>query len=275
MVSPRSGPSRLVGRPLLARIYRKTLAAALAATAALWLSGCQSGPAAGAGRDTQAIRGAMDGAMSGTKAPVTMPAASGWQSLFDGTQVTGWHNFKTPGQPVAGWEAVDGLLTRTGQGGDLTSDKLYGNFELELEWMVGPGGNSGIIYRIDPAAEVSYVSGPEMQILDDAVHRDGKNPLTSAGANYALHAPTAGVVKPANSWNAVRLLVNGNHVEHWLNGVKVVEYELGSADWETRRAASKFTTWERYGRAPRGYIALQDHGDRVFFRNIRIRELPE
>lgn len=198
----------------------------------------------------------------------------GWTALFDGTSLTGWHNYDTPGKPVTGWSAENGLLVRTGEGGDLTTDRQYANFELELEWKVEKGGNSGIIYRIDHAAEKTYISGPEMQILDDAVHTDGKNPLTAAGANFALHPTVPGLNKGAGQWNAVRLVVTGAHVEHWLNGKQVVAYELGSADWEARRKASKFANAERYGRARRGHIALQDHGDRVSFRNVRIRELP-
>jgi hypothetical protein len=197
-----------------------------------------------------------------------------WTPLVTDAALTGWHNYSTPGQPVAGWAVENGILIRTGPGGDLTTDKQYTNFEFELEWKVEAGGNSGIIYRIDHAGERSYISGPEFQILDDAVHRDGRNPLTSAGANYALHPAPRGVVKVAGEWNSVRLVVNGSHVEHWLNGQKVVEYELGSADWEARRKASKFANAEQYGRATRGHLALQDHGDRVCFRNVRIRELP-
>lgn len=197
-----------------------------------------------------------------------------WTPLFTGTSLSGWHNYDTPGKPVVGWSAENGLLVRTGPGGDLTTDKQYANFELELEWKVEKGGNSGVIYRIDHRGEKSYLSGPELQILDDAVHGDGKNLLTSAGANYALHPAVPGVSKGAGQWNAVRLVVNGTHVEHWLNGTKVVAYELGSADWDTRRKASKFAAAELYGRALRGHIALQDHGDRVSFRNVRIRELP-
>lgn len=213
---------------------------------------------------------------SASPAATTAAASAGgpWTVLFDGTSLAGWHNFATPGAPAQGWSAINGVLTRTGEGGDLATDREYENFELELEWKVGPRGNSGVIYRIDPTAEVTYSSGPEMQVLDNDRHPDGRNPLTSAGANYALHAPPAGVVKAATLWNAARLVVNGRHVEHWLNGVKVVEYELGSADWEARRRLSKFATSERYGRAPRGLIALQDHGDRVEYRNIRLKELP-
>ncbi|WP_053334323.1 3-keto-disaccharide hydrolase [Gemmatimonas phototrophica] len=201
------------------------------------------------------------------------PKPGPWTPLFDGRSLAGWHNYDTPGQPVAGWSVENGILIRSGAGGDLTTDKQFGNFELELDWKVEKGGNSGVIYRIDHSGEKTYVSGPEMQILDDAVHRDGQNPLTSAGANYALHAAPRGVVKGPGEWNQVRLVVHGTHVEHWLNGQKMVEYELGSADWEARRKASKFAGADRYGRATRGHIALQDHGDRVYFRNVRIREL--
>lgn len=206
----------------------------------------------------------------------TSRAAGAWTPLFADQSLRGWHNFATPGKPVAGWGFEDGLLVRTGPGGDLTSDRSYTNFELELEWRVPKGGNSGVIYRIDAKADTSwsYRTGPEMQILDDAMHNDGKNPLTSAGANYALHAAPRGVVKPAMEWNLARLVVRGPHVEHWLNGTKMVEYELGSADWEARRAKSKFASAPFYGRASAGQIALQDHGDRVAFRNVRIRELP-
>jgi hypothetical protein len=113
-----------------------------------------------------------------------------------------------------------------------------------------------------------------MQVLDDAGHPDGKSPLTSAGADYALYPAPLGVVRPAGEWNDVGLIVRGNHVEHWLNGTKVVDYELGSPDWEQRVKASKFAEWPTYGRAASGHIALQDHGDWVAYRNIKIRVLP-
>ncbi len=199
--------------------------------------------------------------------------AGPWITLFDGTSLNGWHNYGHRGEPVKGWTIIDGTVTRTGEGGDLTTNAQYTDFELTLDWRVPPKGNSGIIYRIDPASEVSYTSGPEMQVLDDAGHPDGKSRLTSAGADYGLYPSPAGIVKPATEWNSVRLIVRGNHVEHWLNGTQVVTYELGSADWAARVAKSKFAEWAGYGKAGRGYIALQDHGDRVAYRNVRIREL--
>lgn len=254
------------------------------------LPACASkkGTSSATGRDEDAIRGAIGGmrtqgvTTSGTASTAASAASSSpagdtntaWVSLFTDASLAGWHNYPTPGKPVTGWTVQNGELVRTGPGGDLTSDRTYASFELELEWKVGPRGNSGVIYRIDHSGERSYISGPEMQILDDAGHADGGNPLTSAGANYALHPAPRGVVKPANEWNAARLIVRGNHVEHWLNGTRVVEYELGSADWEERRRASKFADVAQYGRAARGHIALQDHGDPVAFRNVRIRELP-
>ena len=202
-----------------------------------------------------------------------MSAYSGaWRSLFDGRSLSGWRSFRTT-QPPAGWTARDGLLVRTGPGGDLMTMEQYGDFDLELEWRVAEGGNSGIIYRISGEGENTYESGLEMQILDDAKHRDGENALTSAGSLYGLYAAPRGVVKPAGEWNTARVVARGNHVEHWLNGTRVVEAELWSGDFRARHAKSKFTQWPAFAKAARGHIALQDHGDRVEYRNIRIRAL--
>jgi hypothetical protein len=197
-----------------------------------------------------------------------------WQPIFDGETLAGWHGFKTPGRAPAGWQAREGTIVRVGPGDDLVTDRTYANFELALEWQVAERGNSGVLYRVDPTANITYESGPEMQVLDDGGHPDGESRLTAAGSAYGLYPARPGVVKQPGYWNSVRLLVDGAHVEHWLNGVKVVEYELWSPDWEERVKRSKFAAWPGYGRAVRGYIGLQDDGDRVAYRNIRIRELP-
>jgi hypothetical protein len=170
---------------------------------------------------------------------------------------------------------VDGALTRVAAGGDIVTHEEFQDFELALEWKVEPGGNSGIMYRVAeaPELETTWQSGPEYQVLDDARHPDGGSRLTAAGAVYGLYPAPAGVVKPAGEWNAVRIVVRGNRVEHWLNGVEMATYELGSPDWMARVAGSKFRRWPGYGRAAAGHIALQDHGDRVAYRNIRLRTL--
>jgi hypothetical protein len=195
-----------------------------------------------------------------------------WRALFDGRSLVAWRGYRQDRVP-AGWQVVDGALTRVGQAGDLITREVFGDFELELEWMVAEGGNSGIMYRVTEEAAETYQTGPEMQVLDDARHPDGGSPLTSAGAVYGLYPAPAGVVKLAGEWNAVRIVVHGSQVEHWLNGVEVAAYQLGSTDWEARVAASKFRKWPGYGRAAAGHIALQDHGDRVAYRHIRIRTL--
>ena len=197
-------------------------------------------------------------------------SAANWRSLFDGKSLAGWRAYKTTAAPT-GWQAVDGVLVRTASGGDLMTVDEFGDFELELEWKVGPAGNSGIMFRVATGPDRPWETGPEMQLLDNTAHADGKGALTSAGANYALHAPVRDVTKPVGEWNAVRLVVRGAHVEHWMNGVKLLEYELWSPDWEARVKASKFGALPGYGRARRGHIVLQDHGDVVSFRNIRIR----
>lgn len=210
---------------------------------------------------------------SGMNTLTAAEKAAGWQLLFDGKTLEGWRGYQF-GTAVKGWAVEDGALTRVGPAADIVTTRIYRNFDLTLEWKVAPGGNSGIFYRAAEGSKWIYHSAPEMQVLDDARHADGKSPLTSAGANYGLHPAPRGVVRPAGEWNQVRLLVSGNHVEHWLNGTRMVEYELGSADWKDRVAKSKFAEWPEYGQAAEGFIGLQDHGDWVAYRNIKIRVLP-
>lgn len=199
--------------------------------------------------------------------------AAGWRLLFDGQSTAGWGRFKKD-SAITGWRAEDGALVRVGPGGDIVTDEQFANFELTLEWNVASGGNSGIFFRVTDAGNYVFETGPEMQVLDDAGHADGQSRLTAAGADFALHAAPAGVVKPAGEWNQVRMVVNGPHVEHWLNGQKVVEYDLWTPEWKALVQASKFKGYGGFGRALTGRIALQDHGDRVAYRDIKIRVLP-
>ncbi len=198
---------------------------------------------------------------------------AGWRLLFDGKTTTGWRGWKMDTLP-SGWEVVDGALTRVRPAADIITTEKFKDFELSLEWNIAPKGNSGIFYRASEEDEAIYWTAPEMQVLDDAGHPDGRSRLTAAGSDYGLYPSPAGVVKPAGQWNQVRLVVNGNHVEHWLNGVKVVEYELGSPDWEAKVKASKYARHRGYGRNREGYIGLQEHDYWVAYRNIKIRVLP-
>lgn len=209
------------------------------------------------------------------KAAVLTPEerAAGWRLLFDGRTTEGWRGYRKESMP-AGWQAMDGALVRVAPAGDIVTEQTFADFELALEWKVEKLGNSGIFYRASEQESPIWTNAPEMQVLDDARNADGQSPLTSAGALYALYPVPRGVVKPAGEWNAVRIVADGPRVEHWLNGVKVVEAEIGSPDWEGRVARSKFADLTGFAQARRGHIGLQDHGDRVWFRNIRIRELP-
>jgi hypothetical protein len=180
-----------------------------------------------------------------------------------------WRGFKKESLPK-GWRMEDGVLTHTKGGGDIVTENQYQDFVLELDWKIEEGGNSGIFFHVSEDHDHVWLGGPEMQVLDNEAHKDAMRPETSAGSNYALHAPIKDVTKPVGEWNHVKLLVDGAHVEHWLNGTKLLEYELWSDDWKRRVAASKFRDMPDYGMNKTGHIALQDHGDIVSFRNITV-----
>jgi hypothetical protein len=199
--------------------------------------------------------------------------AAGWRSLFDGTSTSAWRGYKQESLP-AGWSIVDGILTKTGSANDIITRDKFGNFELALDWKLAPGGNAGVFYRGTEEYDHIYWSAPEYQLLDDAGHPDGQSRLTSAGADYGLYPSPAGVVKPGGQWNSTLIVVSGNRVQHWMNGQKLLEYELGSPDWEAKVKASKFVAYPHYGRASTGYIGIQgDHDGQLWLRNIRIREI--
>ena len=205
------------------------------------------------------------------KTPEATP--SDWRTLFDGATLTGWRGYRSDTMP-SGWFVKDGSLTKTAGTRDIVTVDQYGDFELTFDWRLAMGGNAGVFYRATEEYDHVYWSGPEYQLLDDANARDGRSRLSSAGALMSVYPSPAGIVKPANEWNSARLVVNGAHVEHWLNGTKLLEYELWSDDWKAKVAASKFATWPNYGLAKRGYIAFQgDHAGELNLRNIRIREI--
>ena len=196
-----------------------------------------------------------------------------WIVLFDGEKVNGLRGYKQKGLPES-WVIVDGALkTIPGHGVDLISEDVYKNFELELEWKVPKGGNSGIFYFATEEGKHIYESAPEMQVLDNIAHRDGLRDVTTAGSLYDLIAPIKNVVKTVGEFNQVRIKVEDNHVEHWLNGIKILEYEYQSEHMKALIAKSKFKTMPLFAKASSGHIGLQgDHGE-IWYRNIRIRKL--
>lgn len=244
------------------------------------LAGCGGQPAQDAATDADATAtpaadaptDAADDAAAST--PASDGDEAGFTPLFDGTTLKGWHLYRKPGQPVTGWAAEDGTLVRTGESGDLMTDRDYGDFDFRFEWKISPGGNSGVLYRANEDNEASYWSGVEYQVLDNDKHPDGKNgPDRHAGAVYGMYPPVGAQPKPVGEWNEGRIVARGDHVEHWLNGTKVAEYTLWTPEWKAKVAKTKFAAWPDYGMAKSGRIGLQDHGDQVSYRNLRIREL--
>ena len=201
-----------------------------------------------------------------------------WQVLFDGKSPTSWRGFRRQTFPEKCWAVENGSL-KTVAGCD-KSDQIdiitrnkYKNFEFELEWRVAPGANSGIIYLVSEDEDQTWKTGPEMQVLDDEKHPDGKIANTSAGSLFALIAPSNKTLRPVGEYNQARLVVRNGHVEHWLNGKKVLEYDLASDNLTSLIAQSKFKNFRQYARMSEGHIALQFHGDDVWYRNVRVREI--
>jgi hypothetical protein len=205
----------------------------------------------------------------------------GWKLLFDGKSTNGWRSYRAQSVKPS-WAVEDGNLVVLGkqgaEAGDLITNDQYENFELKLQWKNTPGGNSGLMFNVvEGDNKETYYSGPEFQLIDDTGYEAHHNyKLTDkqvSGANYDIHTPVKKAVKPVGEWNDVRLRVVDGHVEHWLNGEKVVDYHLWSDDWKNLVQQSKFKDWP-YGQARKGHIALQDHGTQSYFRNIKIRPLP-
>lgn len=199
---------------------------------------------------------------------------AGWELLVDGDDLDGWKGYQSETVP-ARWVVEDGILhfdpDADGSGGDILTRDTFGDFELAFEWKISECGNSGVIYRaVDTSAyEQSYMTGPEYQVLDDGCH-EGPNQTAS---NYDMHPATENAARPAGAWNESRIVADGPRVEHWLNGTMVVDYELWTDEWQALKADSKWNEYPDYGMAREGHIALQDHTDPVWYRNLRIRRL--
>ena len=209
----------------------------------------------------------------GLAAPSAPQPAKSWRVLLNGASLDAWRGYQTDTVP-SGWHIVGGVLAKETPTADIMTKDEFGDFELELEWKIGEAGNSGILYRGTTEYDHIYWSAPEYQLLDDVKAEDNKTRLNCAGSAYALYPSPPGHLKPVGKWNTARIVAKGAHVEHWLNGVKLLEYELWSSDWEAKVKASKFAVWPNFGRAKRGHIAMQgDHAGTLAFRNIRIREI--
>lgn len=216
------------------------------------------------------LAGALPAAPSNQLSPAEK--ADGWKLLFDGNSLSGWRGYKS--ETPAGWTVQNGVLSlATGRKGDLVTQQEFGDFELALDWKIAAGGNSGILYRVGLGDPAPARSGPEFQLLDNARAKDNAIPSHLAGALYDLVVPPKDVTRPVGEWNEARIRIQGWKIEHWLNGVKLVEMDLASPAGKALIQGSKFKTWPRFASLPRGHIVLQDHGDIVSFRNIRVREL--
>ena len=202
----------------------------------------------------------------------------GWALLFDGKSLKGWRIFKN--LPNNSWEVQSGALHckpfsdgAENLRSDLITTEQYENFELAFQWKISHQGNSGVMFRVSEEYDQTYASGPEYQVIDELNYPGDLPPENKAAANFGMHATDNALVYPAGQWNDGKIIVQGNAVEHWLNGTRVLTYEINSENWSARKKASKWKDFPGYASVRKGYIALQDHGNEVWYRNIKIRNL--
>jgi hypothetical protein len=240
------------------------------ASAAMLFSAC-GGNASEASKTTDSV----------ATPPAPAPKASAATNLFDGKTLAGWHGYNKGTEVVKNWAIEDGALVCLGaakdaHGGDIVTDGTYENFELSWEWKVDKGSNSGVMYHVveGPKYKAPYETGPEYQIIDDIGFPDKLEEWQKAGADYAMFTPNSKKkLSPVGSWNSSKIVYNKGHVEHWLNNEKIVEFDVASEEWEKQRTTGKWKDYPDYAKATNGHIALQDHGNKAYFRNIQIKNL--
>lgn len=208
--------------------------------------------------------------------------AEGWELLFDGHTLNGWRDYNGE-ELTAPWFVEDGLIQAKGEGADehgyIVTEKIYENFELVWDWKIADEGNSGVLYHVveNPKFKVPYVTGPEYQLIDDHGFPEPLEEWQRTASDYAMHTPDYSIIeiKPAGEWNTSKIVFDNGHVEHWLNGEKVVEFQAWTEDWFARKNSGKWENAPEYGLARKGVICLQDHGSAAWFRNVKIKELPK
>lgn len=220
------------------------------------------------------------GEMADSAAILLQTDDTGWTTLFDGKSLAGWHGFNKSGE-VTNWIIQDSALVCLGAaasdyGGDLASDKQFDNFELVWDWKVDKGSNSGVMYHVveDPKYKAPYETGPEYQIIDDIGYPGKLEDWQQAGADYAMTpANEKKQLKPVGEWNSSKIVYDKGHVEHWLNGEKIVEFQAGTEEWKKEKSTGKWKDFPDYGISATGHIVLQDHGNKAYFKNIKVKQL--
>lgn len=204
--------------------------------------------------------------------------AEGWKLLFNGTNLDGWRMYKNKENKT--WSAQDGTIHCTGSTtdksdmrADLLSNDEFENFELVADWKIAPQGNSGILYLVTEEFDAPYMSGPEYQLIDDENFPEKLEDWQKSGANYAMNPPSKLAAKPIGEWNHTRIVLNKGHLEHWLNGEKVVDTEMWTPEWTKNKTTGKWKDYKGYGVAKKGHICVQDHGSEIWFKNVKIKQL--
>ena len=242
----------------------------------LLLAGCGSSSDESASEDTASASTAVPDSVN---VLTDAERQDGWQLLFDGQSLDGWRGFQRDSVPD-GWTVENGAMHFTGKASSqdgtppltLITDSTYADFELRFEWKIEAEGNSGVMYRVSEQEDLPYETGPEYQVLDNSTLEDD-DVIHASGSLYGLYAPSEDVTRPIGEYNDARIVVRGSHVEHWLNGTKLLEAEIGSDTWTKRVEGTKFANWPNFAQMDEGYIALQDHGHPVWYRNVKIRPL--